>query len=355
MKSFFFLFFAVTAAVHAAPSVKDVLELDKIQPYAPLAFHADRMWTAQSKTEGDKTVYDLMVYDAQGTLLAGPKRVPHTMEHIYPFGANRVLVIGKSSWPWKTHYTIATAVSETVTLKTTTFPEAIQTEMFGGTPERMFFNDPGDRKVFQWNGKSAPLNHEISGPGNMALLYEDFLFVLERRSIYLGDEDIYRIDLRSGEGKRVFSEHRQGITQLLPIPSRGLLAASEGLADQVLLVDVKSNELKATFAVPGGTPRGLGELGHCLVVGSDVAKKISFLDLNSNGKVVAEWDLSQTDKPLFNIFSIAVDPRSGNVFARAKDICASCTVSRNRVVLATDGGEAARACGVPSRAMVKTH
>jgi len=345
MKSFI-LFFAVIAisVAHGAPVVKEVLELDRIQPYSPMAFHSERLWTATSQTEGDKTVYDLRLFGADGTPLAGPKRVPHSIEHIYPFGANRVLIVGKSSWPWKTHYTVATAAAETLTLNTTTFPEGIQTEQFGGDPSRMFFNNPGDREVFQWNGKSEPLKHEISGPGQLVLM-SDFLFVLERRSFSLGDEDIYRIDLKSGQGKRVFSENRQGLTNLLPLPSRGLLAASEGLADQILLIDAATNAVKATVKVPGGTPRGLAQLGHCLVVGSDVSKKVSFFDLRRPApELVEEWDLSTTAKPLFNIFSLAADPGTGTVFVRAKDICSSCTVSRNRVLLAADGGAIAKAC-----------
>ena len=151
--------------------------------------------------------------------------------------------------------------------------------------------------------------------------------------------------MKSGEGKRVFSASRQGITTLLPLPARGQIAASEGLADQVLLIDAATNAVKTTVKVAGGTPRGLAQIGHCLAVGSDVAKKVTFYDLRKEEpSVVGEWDLSATAKPLYNIFSLAADPRTGNVFVRAKDICSSCTVSRNRVLLASDGGAIAKTC-----------
>ncbi len=344
-----FLFLTSSLCASAAPEVRVVTDLERTQPYAPLLFHAHYLWVASSTTGTEKTVYDVSLYNSEGHGPMAQVRIPHSAEHLYAFGSQAAVVVGKSSWPWKTHYTILSLTGRGLSAETTTFPEEIQTEQFGGQPGAMFFNEVGSRSVFRWDGKgSQPLKAEISGPGQM-LLTGGFLYVLERNGFALGDENITRIKLSDESSERVFTDGlRNGLTNMLVLNDSSYLAASESLANQVLLIDRKSNKLAGAIAIPGGTPRPLDQFGHCLVVGSDISKKVTFVDMKQTpAKVVAEWDLAVAGPKFENLYSLAVDPDSGRVFGRSKDVCGSCTLSRNSIVVAQEStGEVRRACGI---------
>ena len=129
--------------------------------------------------------------------------------------------------------------------------------------------------------------------------------------------------------------------------SKGLFDPALGLA-QVLLIDGRGNELVRSLKVDG-YPTELGQIGKCIVVLSKPSKTIHFLDATKAGDspVVATWNL--TDSPLHVQLEapakMSIDAATGQVYVRSLDDCASCSPTRNSVVVAEDtSGATLKAC-----------
>jgi hypothetical protein len=181
------------------------------------------------------------------------------------------------------------------------------------------------------------------------LLVNNSIFLVEQPNVVDSASNLVRVDL-SNQSKptELFPTLRKGLVSLIELSGPDSLAVSEEGASQVLLLDPKSSQLTSTIPVAAGTPRGLAQLGNCLVVGSEASRKVSFYSLKTSPQsLVATWDLSGAGQSLMGIRDLAVDPASGTVYVRSAYACVPMQPCppRNSVWLADDStGATLAAC-----------
>lgn len=271
----------------------------------------------------------------------------HTAAYAYAFGPHKTLILGyKSQDIAVAQYTIVTESNGKFTAKTTELPLEVQFEQFSGDPSRMFFIDMGDARAFQLKGNEATtMGSIIHGPMGIAAT-DKYLFVIEDNLYGSGDENLVRVDIATGETRRVFPEYRGGILRVTALPATKQIAIDEYFENQVLIIDQDTNKLAHTLAVPAGTPMALATYGSCLAVLSDESRHVTFFDIASY-KQVNEWDLSTVGTRFKQGHEMTVDNVTGRIYARSSGICANCPETTNSVVVAEDlSGETQRLCKI---------
>ncbi len=148
MKSLHLLVLAVfSMTALAAPKTKSFAAkiITTLKPYEiwtdAHTFHNGLVWVGQIRTT-DNGKDSLQVYDSEGKLLA-ESPLPHSASYVYNYDANQVLITGRSSFPWKTHYSLASYKNHSIRLKTVTFPSEIQVLEFAGGPGNLYFAELG--------------------------------------------------------------------------------------------------------------------------------------------------------------------------------------------------------------------
>jgi hypothetical protein len=298
--------------------ITTVATLDPCEVYRGQVFHDGHLWVGHSA--GRVEDYRLDVYDGDGSTLLASAPVPHTLEFLYPFGPWTILAVGKHHTRrhgWLTYHSVARLRRGRLSLTSRSMPAHLQVEQFGGSPGAMYFNETGSRRVFRWTGfRGLPFAHDIRMPGTIVAL-PGCLFVLERNRIVPGAENVARIDLATGQIERTFTTPRRGLSTLVRLAGWPWIAAVEGWADQVLLVDTRSNTLAAVLPAPG-TPVDAAQVGRHLLVVSRDPKRLRFFDLAAAGvPQVAEWDLAGLGYDFANITTMHADQRTGRVFLRS--------------------------------------
>ena len=304
------------------PSIRTVTLLDDHEVYRGQVFHAGHLWEGHSAGTVDD--YRIDVHDPDTLAVIASAPVPHTLEFLYPHAPGTILVVGKhfdQRRGWLTYHSTvqfdAASRSPRLRVRVRTMPRRLQVEQFGGSPGAMWFNEPGSRKVFRWNGWWArPLRPEVHLPGAM-IPSGRHLFVLERNDFRPGRETIARIDTVTHAIERTFPDTRRHLTMMLDLEGLPWIAAAEAWADQVLLVDKQTNRLAVTLAVPG-TPTEIGRLGNCLVVFAADRKQLSFFDVTlPTMPLIAQWELAGPGADFSNVRSMQIDPATGSVFLRS--------------------------------------
>ena len=301
-----------------AIDIRTVAILDAGEVYRGQVFHDGHLWEGHSV--GGVTAYRLDVHAADGGQVLASALVPHTLEFLYPFGPDTILIVGKhltDRWGWLTYHSTARFRKGRLRVKTRAMPMALQIEQFGGRAGRMYFNEVGSCKVFRWNRFGArPLSPDIHLPG-VILPFDRFVFVLERNRISPGAENIVKIDLDSQRVERTFATPRNKLSAMINLEGFPWIAAVETWADQVLLVDRETNTLSAVLPAEG-TPVDLVQVGRHLLVVSREPKRLMFFDLATRGvPLVTEWDLSALGEDFGNLTTMHVNPQTGSVFLRS--------------------------------------
>ena len=308
--------------IDAVPEIRTVTLLDPCEVYRGQVFHAGLLWEGHSAGKVDD--YRIDVHDPDTLAVIASAPVPHTLEFLYPYAAGTILAVGKhfdERRGWLTYHSTVrfdqAPPLPRLRVRVRTMPRRLQVEQFGGSAGRMWFNEPGSRKVFRWNGWwDRPLCPEVHLPGAM-IPFGRWLFVLERNDVRPGREMIARIDTVTHAIERTFPDTRRHLTMILDLEGLPWIAAPEAWADQVLLVDKATNRLAATLPVPG-KPVAVARLGECLVVFAAEARQASFFDLSSAGfPLVARWDLAGLGSDFLNARSLQIDPHSGRLFLRS--------------------------------------
>ena len=317
-----FLILSLSATLFASESIiKKVTSLTPVEPYSAQVFHNGNLWLGRVNPSTSRNRYSIEVWDRKGERLLTSKAISHSIQFLFVFDRTRVLFTGKrftTEEGWVTDYSLASFINDNLQVSTYELPSHFQVEEFTGGPEKLFFNMVSDRTLVEVTSSGAhPLPLLISGPGMMTQI-GDSLFVLERRSYGMGDEDIVRVDLKTLKMDRTFSANRAGITHILSLHGRELLAASEALAQQILFIDPSTNTLKWTIPTAGTHPQSLAQFGHCLVVGSSEPVRLTLIDLATEvPSVVDQVDLESHSLELPNIASLHADPETGQFFLRS--------------------------------------
>jgi hypothetical protein len=145
---------------------------------------------------------------------------------------------------------------------------------------------------------------------------DDALYVLERNSVFPGQENLVRIDLATRSAERTFPTPRRRLCALVDLPATPWIAAAETWAEQVLLVERATNRLARVIPAPGG-PVALARLGRCLVVLVDEPRRLAFLDPAGDGTPLAEWDLAFLGAAAGHVTALDVDPATGDIYLRS--------------------------------------
>lgn len=320
LKLYLLLFCLCLSCFAGLDSITKVSEFNPVEPYAPQVFHNGQLWLGRGNHLSRPSLYFIEVWSADGRNLLSSKQVNHSVQYLFAFDQDQILFTGKrfTKRGWRTYYSLASFKNGNLKVKTYQFPSRFQIEEFTGGPGKLFFNMVSDRTLIEVKPtgiRQLPLM--ISGPGMMFEI-DDSIFVLERRSAYLGDENIVKVDLKTLKTNRVFPALRNGLLAILPLNGGTLLATSEALAHQVLLIDTQTNKLKWTVPTPGTHPYSLAQFGHCLAIGSFSPNKLSLVDLNNPvPSVVAEVDLEPFFYELPNIARLSISPQTGLFFMRS--------------------------------------
>lgn len=298
--------------------IRTIAVLDRGEVYRGQVFHDGHLWEGHSV--GGPGAYRVDVHSADDGRVLASARVPHTLEFLYPFGRGTILVVGKhftDRHGWLTFHSTARFHRGRLRIGTRTMPMNLQIEQFGGHAGRMYFNEPGSRKVFRWTRFGArPLAPDIRLPG-VILPFDDYVFVLERNRITPGHENIVKIDLTTQRIDRTFAVPRNKLSTMIDLEQFPWVAAVETWADKVLLIDKLTNTLDAVISAPG-MPVDLAQRGRHLMVVSRAPKGLRLFDLATHGiPEIAAWDLAALGDDFGNLTTMHVDPRTGNVFLRS--------------------------------------
>ena len=345
---------AASASAAGDVSLRVVTELDSLETDSGHLFYAGHLWVGKIVLVPGATqaIHRLEVYNADGTHLDAAIDLPHSIIQIAPGSENQVLITGKSSWPWKSHLTTVTLVQgRTPTVSTHTFAEDYLIEYLAvpvtpparaGTP--YYLSLPNDRGFLSYATRStAPLSADVVLPGK-SLIVGNALYAIERNNLTNFDvENVARVDLTTNAVTRTFPRsNRQHLTSIAHLPERNFLALSEAGADNVLLIDAKTNQLSFTIPVPQ-EPRGVAAYGsHCVAVASTEARLLTIWAVDHDEpELVTTWDLAPAGDVLRKPSEVAVDQTTGRVFVRSNYLCAGCGSTMSGVVAAEEEGGAA--------------
>jgi len=323
--------------------VRTIARLAPCEPWRAQCFHAGVLWEGHC---GDPGEHRLDVHLPGSARVLAAARLRHTVEFLHPFGPAAVIAVGKHHHPrggWRTFHSVARFTGTRLQVHTYTMPSCLQVEQFGGTPAAMFFNEPGSRQVYRWNGWWArPLGPEIHLPGTMILVGRS-LYVLERNVIVPGTENLVCIDLDRGAATRTFPAPRRWLRSPVDLPDSPWLAVAETLAERVLVIDKRANRLARSIPVPGG-PVALAPAGRCLAVLADDPLRLLFLDRDDGFGVAAVWDLGALGAAAGNVTALAVDAATATAYLRSPFHPTVADNDPTVTMVADPGGETLRRC-----------
>lgn len=314
---------AFSATALASVEWRLITTLDRFEPFDAHAFHEGHLWVGKSRT-GLGADYRLEVYDPAASRVADA-RLGHSLRFLYPYGPKAILTVGVSASDQLTHFTVATLEGKRIRLQSTKIPLGAYANEWAGGPGRLFFTDPGGlddgspigtplRTLFTFRNQSSRyLKPRIRGPRNPRLV-GDHLYVVEHPSIETGGRTLYRVSLRDESMKPIAAG--SDIINVLVMDGGKTLALADRGADAVILVDTAAGKETKRLTIAAGAPRGLAQLGRCLVVATERSKRILFLD-RETGETVADWDASVAGLHLFGLRNLAVDPRGERVYVRS--------------------------------------
>lgn len=333
MKLLWVLFFCLPAMSHQLV-MKKIETLNETEPYAPLIFHQKMLWVGRADVSTRKSRHRIEVRSSDGEKVLSSKEVSHSVERLYSFDDQHILITGKAftQQGWRTYYSLARFSEKEIFLQTHALPETFQVEEFAGGPGVLFFNETGDRSIVQQTSTSTELLPlEISGPGKL-IHHLNTLWVLERKSFYLGDENLVMVDLNGLKTKRVFKEPLAGLTHIFMLHDKSAIASTEYNAERIHLVDTTNPSRQASVVIPGTHPRALAQWGSCLIVASENPLRVSIVQLKQNTpSIIHEQNLEPYAEELPRLSTVTVDPESAAVFLRSASVAEIGSTTQNSI------------------------
>lgn len=320
----------MAATACADVQVSLVTELSKMEVLNGHLFHDGVLWEAVTR-EQDSGAYPLKIFDGTTHQLIKEIGLPHNATRIVPYSEHEVLVVGRSSYPFRTHYSVIQRTGDQFTVSTVDFPIEFQVNDVAAGPNTFYFSDVGDAAVYQLSGRSAltAAIQPISGPGPMSFDGKS-LWAIELRSIGPSDENVVRYDPKTGTAQRIFGNLRNGLTDIFASPSHPYVAISEALSNQVLLLNKETGELSHTVPVKA-QPRGIMQVGGCLVVTSANYGHLSFIRMWETPEIIDTWDFSAAGDRLKSPRAITMNPATGTFFLRSTYMCDTCSTTQSSV------------------------
>ena len=337
-----FLFFGVVASA-AQVKVTKLDQFDMLEPFEAHLFHAGLLWTGRSVTHEINgglpfplPDYHLEVFAADGKPVENIP-LPHQLKFIIPYGENAVAIVGVMLDKEHTAYTIVTVDGGDLKATTHVLPIDVWADRILGEPGKVLVTEPGQQGIFHVDGEAFEKLPAIISGFQIPLWHDGHIWTLI--SHHGTASNLLKLAPGDEKPKTVLRD-LQIAQDIIALENPTRLAISEKLGGEVKLLDPKTEKVTATIVVKSGTPKSLAQLGRCLVVGSQVSKNVEFHDL-AKGKLVATWDLTAAGFTGANLSKLAVDPKTGAVFARSSGNFAA----DNQVALVQEAsGETCAAC-----------
>jgi len=333
MKFVFALFISFTVQAHQNVMTK-IVSLNADEPYAPMVFHNGFLWLGRIDASQRKAQHRIEVWSSDGEDLLTSWKVPHSVERLYPFDSERIVILGKAfnKSGWTTYYSLAKSCCGAVTLETHALPQQFQVEEFAKDHNTIYFTEVGDQALVRISEKNTDLlKLNISGPGQIQVL-GDTLFILERGSFFWGDENMVKFNPSTLKVERFFPAPRQGLLSPLSINNGSSVAVAEYFSEQVLLLNPQKPGEFQSISLKGTHPSNIASWHRCLIVTSEKPNRISVINLTTRiPQVVAEYDLEFYAADLPNFISMSVNPDSASVFLRSAHLGDWSSTSSNSV------------------------
>jgi hypothetical protein len=380
------------AAMAEAPAlrIRTVAPLDNRDEFPGLLFQSGRLWVGRTFVDGvPQNRADVFTGDDLRQVNALP--LPHTPEHLYPWGKEGVLVLGyqttfpsalQSWWIGKSAIKVDPAFSifelkgTSYRLQSTLLPDVGIVRSFAGHPFVEEGSSRGGGLYFAVEGNSLATPRGTWKGGRKALsvsdmrvlapvidnigaslLFHSSLYVVETGNDDLGDENLIKVSLdhtgfdgRQGEAYPVFPSSRQSISSIAPLTdylplrpgAKELLAFADPLHDRVGIVDVRTHTVLREMSVRG-FPFAVARFAGCLVTLSSSSQTLTFHSLeDSSAEPVAVWRLTANGKPLPfpNPTTMVVDESNGRIFLRSNKNCPYCEQNVNGVIVVDEPSKA---------------
>jgi hypothetical protein len=314
-------------AVATAFTAKTGVVLHQNEPWVVNLYNGGLFYVGRTRSN-DAEKNKIEIYNPDLSQKVGEVAVNHGVSYIQANGANQVIVLGRTAEA-RAYYTTITRQGTGFASQTKSLGMLLP-EYFAVSSRGLFFNEAGDAAIYQWQGSAGrKVAEEVSGPGKVVIVGNS-LFAIERRSFRPGDENLIKVDLGTSAVTRTFPTLRNNLSNLIYVPSIDRVVVAETFANQLLVVEPTQNRLEST--IPVSSPRGLDLWGDHLVVSTDVQKSVAFVNLTSR-TVDDTWDLSAVPN-LYNTWDLTADAAHGRVYVRSSNVCPTCSVSRNFVVVA---------------------
>lgn len=338
--------------------ITKLTELDRFEPFEGQVFHDGHLWVGHSRKDL-AAAYKIELFSSDGKLVT---TVPlkHSPRFLYAFGSDSILAVGIAASDNLSHYSIIKRTGETLKVTDYKIPAEALADRFVGKPGQMYFTDPGGfddggpigqplRTLFTIkSGQARFLNARMSGPRTSVLLGNS-IFIAQQPDMGSGRFFLTQLNLSSETAQKISSEPVFGVSNMLILENGNEIVFNERYKNQVGILDATKSTVTEKIAIPAGQPRGLGQMGHCLVVGSEVSKQVTFIDLKASGHpIVAQWDVSNAGKEFLAINNLSVDPKQGRVYLRSASPCSvseACPYSHNSALMVEEESqETLKAC-----------
>lgn len=269
------------------------------------------------------------IYADDGKRLARTVTLKHPPIHAASWGQGGVLITGRAATDqWRSYYTTIRPVGSDFETRTTDIPLEFMIDEPAVGSDGLFFTDVGAGAILlQTSAGPRVVAGGISSPGRMARGATG-LWVVERGTYVMGNENLVRVNVVTGGREDVFTEFKgKGITDLLYLPDFRAVAVNEVLTGRMWFVDERSKALISSIVLPDEL-RGMERVGHCVLGVSAGPQLLSVVDVSDirAPRLVVTWDLNASGggEMLRQPIALAFNASTGTVFVRSVIDCAEC-------------------------------
>jgi hypothetical protein len=359
------LSFVILTLSSGAYSVETVTLLDRGEPYDSMVMQDGVLWVGKSRHQFN-SYYVLEAYRTDGRLL-DQKQLSHSLSTMKVGDDGAVVITGINPQQRLTEYSVARLQNGKIEAATKTIDlGGFITFWLGKIGGLQYFADiggnPNDtddpsyqlpaQTIFTSTGTNAKY---LAARVRMPVAGTSFngkIFIVSSDGIGQRGSSVVEVDPVSS-AVRVISKSATARYRGIKHISHGqeilTLASAE---NKLQVISPKSGEVLREYTT-SGFPRSFVTYGRCVIVGGDETNEVEAFDLSSeaNERVFAlKIDMSYEE--FSGIKSIAVDHRSGNLFARSAYACnpiiEPCNHDYNRIVKFDDVAisELSKACRI---------
>lgn len=345
---FLSIFVVLISSPISLKAVETVLVLDRGEPYSSMVADRGFFWVGQSRRNFNSD-YRLEVYLPDGHLLDSV-RLPHSLNTIKKQGPGAVVVTGINPVSHLTQYTFAKLENSIIRTKS----HEVNIEGFinfwvGSIGNRHYFADMGGNPNDTNQNLDLPAQTIFSTTNSVPKYLEarvrmplagevvdGKLVMISSEGMSLNAGSVIEVDPSTSQTRILLASKTaryRGVESVSGTKNILILASGE---NKLLLVNRANGEIEKEFPTAGYS-RVFNQIGHCAIVGNDVANSIEVFDLKSNeNKAILTETISLPADEFSGIMQIATEESTGTIFARSNFPCNPfievCNQDYNRVI-----------------------